>query len=109
MPRGRLAVVWADRGSLTIKRVVMSVSDAIAGRWPAATAIYHSRVPSSPRPDIGDFGYPSIVSYGPADRQMAVVFNDVNPAGCEGAMADVDLFVLPLWPAPGQQPTEISP
>lgn len=106
---GRVAMVWADRGTMTLKRSITRFDDAAAMRWASAQIIYRSRVPDSPHPDIGDFGYPSIASYGPDDSRKALVFNDINPAGSVGRMADVDLYVLSLWASPATEPVPLSP
>lgn len=106
---GRVAMVWADRGTLTLKRSVTRFDDAMAMRWASPQTIYRSRVPDSPHPDIGDFGYPSIASYGPEDWRKAIVFNDVNPSGTIGHMRDVDLFAVSLWASPSTRPATLSP
>lgn len=105
----RLALVWADRGTLSIKVSVTAYGDALARRWRAPRTIYRSRVPAAPKPDLGDFGYPSIASYGPGDERKAVVFNDVDVAGSLAWRTDVDLYVLPLWADPSMKPTALSP
>lgn len=105
----RIALVWADRGKMTIRRSVTAITDALKGWWYQPTTIYRSRVPLSRKPNRGDFGYPSIVSYGPKDSQKAVVFNDADPAGFGGSFSDVDLYVLPLWPGRNDQAVSLSP
>jgi len=106
---GRVAMVWADRGTLTLKRSVTRSSEALAMRWAEGQVVYRSRVPDAPSPDIGDFGYPSIASYGPQDSRKAIVFNDIDPANSIGTMADVDLYAIPLWASPADPPVTLSP
>ncbi|HEX9697402.1 MAG TPA: hypothetical protein VGB64_13945 [Actinomycetota bacterium] len=106
---GRVAMVWTDRGTLTLKRSIARAADAVAMRWAPAQIVYRSRVPEMAHPDIGDFGYPSIASYGPEDSRKAIVFNDANPAGSVGKMVDVDLYAISLWASPATSPVTISP
>lgn len=106
---GRVALVWADRTTLTLKRSITRFGDALAMRWRPGIVMYRSKVPLSPHPNVGDFGYPSIAAYGPADTQRVIVFNDVNPDGCVGYLVDVDVYALPLWASPNDRPVAISP
>jgi hypothetical protein len=57
--------------------------------------------------NAGDFGYPSIASYGPGETRKAIVFNDVDLAGSTD-FTDVDLMVLPLWATPDMHPAPLS-
>lgn len=106
---GRIAMVWADRGTLTLKRSIVRFNDALSMRWRSGSVIYRSKVPYSPHPNVGDFGYPSIAAYGPADTQRVIVFNDVNPAGCVGYLVDVDMVAMPLWGSESERPVAVSP
>lgn len=106
---GRVAMVWADRGTLTLKRSITRFNDALAMRWNAGAVMYRSKVPASRYPNVGDFGYPSVASYGPDDTRKVIVFNDVNPDGCIGYQVDVDVYALPLWATPATAPVTVSP
>ncbi|MGH2829298.1 MAG: exo-alpha-sialidase [Actinomycetota bacterium] len=105
---GRVALVYADRGTMTLRRSITPLAEAFAGRWWDPVTFYHSRVPTSRRADVGDFGYPSIASFGTGAARQAVVFNDVDLRGSIDG-TDVDLLVLPLWAGPDMSPTPLSP
>ncbi|GAC1424066.1 MAG: hypothetical protein NVSMB57_16410 [Actinomycetota bacterium] len=76
----RVALVWADRGSLTMK-VSIASSSAVFDRpsaWPHPKEIYRSnllRIPAAQR-NLFDFGYPSTTIIGAKDSDVMVAFND---------------------------------
>ena len=71
--------------------------------------MFHSSAAESAHKDIGDFGYPSVASFGPADSQKVIVFNDVDPLGSASGAVDVDLFTLRLFSRNGAKPQRFSP
>ncbi|MHB8513476.1 MAG: exo-alpha-sialidase [Actinomycetota bacterium] len=108
LQNGRIALVWVDRASMTLRRSIATASAAFSGRWPSPDDLYQSALRNASRKDPGDFGYPSIASYGPSDSQKVIVFSDVDPLGCIPTRSDVDLFTLPLDSAMGAHPQRLS-
>ena len=76
----RLALVWADRGSLTIKVSIASGSSVFEhpSAWPPPKRIYRSRLLSvaPAQRNVYDFGYPSTTVTGSKDSDVMVAFND---------------------------------
>lgn len=99
LPGDRVAMVWADRGDLTLKASIAEWKDVITNpaAWPAPTVLYTSRLAllEPAQRSVGDFGYPSIAMRGP---NPIVVFYDatLDPLASSLGEADTALYEVPL-------------
>ncbi len=78
LSHGRLALVWADRGTLTIKVSIAAAGDVAhdPNAWPEPQVLYTSYLDVARPANRAHFGYPSVASKGPSDSDKTVVFYD---------------------------------
>lgn len=123
---GRLALVWADRGRLTINVSTASTSGVMAtpDAWPAPRVLYTSHLDVARPYNRSNFGYPSVASAGPLDTHKTVVFYDTalyglipsdvwsqvaGPVDRRNYPVDADLFALPLTASGDDAPVRLHP
>lgn len=99
LPGERVAMVWADRGDLTLKASIAPWIDVVTnpGAWPAPAVLYTSRLTAlaPSQRSVGDFGYPSIAMRG---SNPVVVFYDatLDPLAAALGVPDTALQEVPL-------------
>ncbi|MHB8510982.1 MAG: sialidase family protein [Actinomycetota bacterium] len=102
LQNNRVALVWADRASMTIQ-VSISDQSAIAANelaWRQPYTLYTSRLANQRPRQAANFGYPSVAHIGTSDTDAVVVFFDANASDPsifrEQARANTDLVLIRL-------------
>lgn len=99
---GRIALVWAARGTMTIEVSIADGKRAFANRtaWKKPYTLFTSRLADQRPRQAANFGYPAISSIGDGDDDQVVVFFDANSADPsvfhEKAFANTDLVMIRL-------------
>lgn len=98
--KDRVALIWADRGDLTIKMSIAPWKSVLRNprAWPRPQVVYRSALRGLAHPNVFNFGYPSIVRTGSRPGDLSIVFYDAVVSGVGDAVriSDVALFRLPL-------------
>ena len=109
MGDGRVTLVWAARSTHHLKAITASAAGVLANAsaWGAAArSIYRSTMQDRGVSGAqGHFGYPSVarVGAGAGKEGLVVVFSDMSAGSTNTGntqVVDVDLYQMPLFPAP---------